>query len=66
MHGGGWHAWGLCMAEGACMAGVHVWQGVACMRGAWQEGMHGKGGICGRGDVWHACSPMADTMRYSQ
>ena len=45
---------------GGVQGGQHAWQG-ACM----------AGGLCGRGSVWqggvfHAPTPMPNTMRYGQ
>ena len=41
------HGWGYVWAEGACMAGGHVWQGV-CMAG----GMYGRGAFVTGGHAW--------------
>ena len=52
---GDMHSRGACMAwrgmcGGGCLAGgVHGGGGGLCMAGghAWQEGIHGRGGMCG-------------------
>ena len=79
MHGsGGDHGRVACVWQGACMTGGmhgggHVWQGVWWGH-AWQghvwQGACMAGGMHGRGHAWQgacmACTPLADTMRYSQ